>query len=240
MKKYIPNFLTCCNLFSGCLAVVAAFAGCYGLAMLYVVLSAVFDFFDGMAARALDVHSPIGKDLDSLADDVSFGLAPASVVFTWLQGVSLAALPVWLGRVVPYAAFLLAVFAALRLAKFNIDTRQKSTFIGLPVPANALFWASLALNREVFFSVFPPLWEAGLVLALVVAFSCLMVSEIPMFSLKFKNFSWHGNEVPYCFLLGCLVLLLLMGTGGVAFSIVWYLLLSVATAGRVRKKLQVG
>lgn len=235
MKKYIPNFLTCCNLFSGCLAAVAAFGGDYDGVLFYVVLSAVFDFFDGMAARALNVHSPIGKDLDSLADDVSFGLAPAVAVFTLMRSC-LPDVSVGWGRILPYAAFLLAVFAALRLAKFNIDTRQKSSFIGLPVPANALFWASLLQSGFFVHGFFSPLWAMGVLLLLIVAFSYLMVSEIPMFSLKFKSLSWHDNAVPYSFLIGCVLILLGMGLSGLALCIVWYLLLSFGLAWRgVRK-----
>ncbi|MGI6218643.1 MAG: CDP-diacylglycerol--serine O-phosphatidyltransferase [Bacteroidaceae bacterium] len=238
MKKYIPNFLTCCNLAAGCVAAVMAFRGDYPAVLLCIVLSAVFDFFDGMAARMLNVHSPIGKDLDSLADDVSFGFAPAALVFSWLHGFDYSSWPQWLADVVPFAAFLLAVFSALRLAKFNIDTRQRSSFIGLAVPANALFWAALVVSYRDAFLCLPSPWGATAVLLLVVVFSVLMVSEIPMFSLKFKNLSWHDNAVPYSFLLGCVLLLLLMGTGGVAFSIVWYVLLSVATSGRMAKKEQ--
>lgn len=227
MKKYIPNFLTCCNLASGCVAAVLALVGNYDGALLGIVLSAVFDFLDGTAARLLDAHSPIGKDLDSLADDVSFGFAPAAVVFSWLQELQ--------GGLLPYVAFLLAVFSALRLAKFNIDTRQKSSFIGLPVPANALFWAALAADGRALFGGLPAGCEAGVVVALVVAFSYLMVSELPMFSLKFKSLAWRDNAVPYVFLLGCAVLVGCFGVCGAAFSIVWYIVLSAALACRNRR-----
>ena len=139
MKRHIPNTLTCLNLFSGCLAVVMAFDGQFTLAFAFILLSAVFDFFDGLAARALDAHSPIGKDLDSLADDVSFGVAPASMLFNLLQQMAVA--QSWGGAraLLPYVAFLIAIFSALRLAKFNNDSRQTTSFIGLPVPANALY-----------------------------------------------------------------------------------------------------
>ena len=144
IKKHIPNTITCCNLFSGCVACVMAFRCNFELAMAFIVLGAVFDFFDGMVARLLHVSSPMGVQIDSLADDITFGIAPATIVFSYMQNRLLY--PAYLEDIVwllPYAAFLIAVFSAYRLAKFNIDTRQTNTFIGLPTPANALFWSSL-------------------------------------------------------------------------------------------------
>ena len=144
IKKHIPNTITCCNLFSGCIACVMAFRCNFELAMAFIVLGAVFDFFDGMVARLLRVSSPLGVQMDSLADDITFGIAPATIVFSFMQNKLLY--PAYLADIVwllPYFAFLIAVFSAYRLAKFNIDTRQTNTFIGLPTPANALFWSSL-------------------------------------------------------------------------------------------------
>ena len=142
----IPNTLTCLNLFSGCVAAVMAFQLKYELALLFIIIGAVFDFFDGLAARALHAYSNIGKDLDSLADDISFGLAPAVVVFSLLQEMPYPPYLQSIEPYFPYVAFLIAVFSGLRLAKFNNDTRQTTSFIGLPVPANALFWASLVVG----------------------------------------------------------------------------------------------
>ncbi len=150
IKNNIPNTVTCLNLFSGCIACVMAFEARYDLALLFIVLSAVFDFFDGMLARILNAHSIIGKDLDSLADDVSFGVAPSLIVFSLFKEMYYPANMEFLAPYLPYAAFLISVFSALRLAKFNNDTRQTSSFVGLPVPANALFWGSFVVGAHDF------------------------------------------------------------------------------------------
>lgn len=225
--RHIPNAITCLNLFSGCIACVVAFNGHYMLALGFIVLSAVFDFFDGMAARLLHVTSPLGKQLDSLADDISFGLAPALIVFSLFHEVHYPAFLIGLKGVIPYLAFLIAVFSALRLAKFNIDVRQTNSFIGLPVPANALFWASLVAGSHPL--LVSPYFNAIYLFVLVVIFSLLLVSEIPMFSLKFKNFSWKDNKIQYIFLLICILLLVFLRISGLAACIVLYILLSVLT-----------
>lgn len=231
ITRHIPNALTCLNLFSGCIAGVMAFESRYELALLFIIISAVFDFFDGLAARALDAHSPIGKDLDSLADDVSFGLAPSLIVFSLFKEMPYPAYMEGTATWLPYSAFLISVFSALRLAKFNNDTRQTTSFIGLPVPANALFWASLVAGYH-------PILTGGSVhplclLALVCLFSWLLVSEIPMFSLKFKNLLWKDNKVSFLFLLFCVIFLITLQIRGFATCIVWYILLSWFTG---RKK----
>ncbi|MCI5579903.1 MAG: CDP-diacylglycerol--serine O-phosphatidyltransferase [Phocaeicola plebeius] len=226
ITRNIPNLLTSCNLFSGCVAAVMAFQFHYRTALLFIVIGAVFDFFDGMSARLLKVSSPIGKELDSLADDITFGLAPAAIVFSlfhevqcpgFLQGAA------WL----PYSAFLIAVFSGLRLAKFNIDTRQTSSFIGMPTPANALFWGSLVVGQHDF--LVSPSFNALYLLLLVVVMSWLLVAEIPMFSLKFKDLSWSHNRVSYLFLLVCFPLLIVFRLSGLAAVIVWYIVLSLLT-----------
>ena len=148
IKNNIPNTVTCLNLFSGCIACVMAFEAKYELALLFIVLSSIFDFFDGLLARALNAHSIIGKDLDSLADDVSFGVAPSLIVFSLFKEMYYPATMEFIAPYLPYAAFLISVFSALRLAKFNNDTRQTSSFVGLPVPANALFWGSLVAGAH--------------------------------------------------------------------------------------------
>lgn len=141
VKKHIPNSITCLNLISGCIATYWAFQGDAQLALLFIVIGAVFDFFDGMVARLLHVSSPIGKELDSLADDITFGFAPSAIVFNFL-----VPLTTHLSPIIPYLAFIMAAFSALRLAKFNLDERQALGFIGLPTPANALFWGSLLVG----------------------------------------------------------------------------------------------
>ena len=144
MKKHIPNTITCCNLICGCIATGFALKGDFSMAMTFIVMGAVFDFFDGFMARLLHVSSAIGKELDSLADCITFGFAPAAIVSALLR---LAPLPVaneTFAMVFPYVAFVIAAFSAIRLAKFNLDERQSTTFYGLPTPANALFWSALA------------------------------------------------------------------------------------------------
>ncbi|MBQ4622647.1 MAG: CDP-diacylglycerol--serine O-phosphatidyltransferase [Bacteroidaceae bacterium] len=227
ITRHIPNTVTCCNLLSGCVAIVMAHQGCYQAALGFIVLGAIFDFFDGLLARALKAYSPLGKELDSLADDVTFGVAPAMMVFSLMHEV---ALPAWLASVaglLPYAAFLIAAFSALRLAKFNIDTRQTTSFIGLPTPANALFWGSLIVGAHDFL-VADTLAFLYLII-LVLLTSWLLVAEIPMFSLKFKNLSWRDNKVQFIFLLGCIPLVLFLQLAGLAAVIIWYALLSLLT-----------
>ena len=239
IKKHIPNAITCCNLFSGCVACVMAFKGVFGLAMAFIVLGAVFDFFDGMVARLLKVSSPLGVQMDSLADDITFGLAPATVIFSFMRGLEY---PSWVGDfavVLPYFAFLIAVFSAYRLAKFNIDTRQTNTFIGLPTPANALFWSSLIVGGKEWLLGYEYAWAVLVVLILL--FSYFLISEVPMFSLKFKNMSWRCNATRYIFLLvslPLLVSLLILGYGKLApmAIITWYLLYSIVIFVKNRSK----
>ena len=226
MKKHIPNTITCCNLVSGCIATYYAFQSNYLMALLFIIIGAVFDFFDGMTARLLHVSSPIGKELDSLADDITFGFAPSAIVFSFLNSFHIH-LPF-----VPFLAFLIAAFSALRLAKFNLDERQALGFIGLPTPANALFWGALIANlnfhRWLEPYMIPNFWLY--VILVLIPISCyLLVSEIPMFALKFKTWGWKGNEVKYIFLLTCIPLLYLLGTLGIAAIIAWYVVLSVIT-----------
>ncbi len=224
IKKHIPNTITCLNLISGCIATYWAFRGDYQSALLFIVIGAVFDFFDGMSARLLHVSSPIGKELDSLADDITFGFAPAAMVFSLLSSFHIHL------TFVPFLAFVIAAFSALRLAKFNLDERQALGFIGLPTPANALFWGALvtSLNFQTWFEPYqlPDFW-LYIILALIPVSCYLLVSEIPMFALKFKTWGWRGNEVKYGFLITCIPLLLLLGTIGLSAVIAWYVVLSV-------------
>lgn len=219
IRKHIPNAITCLNLLSGSLSVVYTLhEGEMQIAALLIVLAAVFDFFDGLVARALGVLSPIGKDLDSLADVISFGLAPAVLVLNMLllQGYSLAEASPML---------LVAAFAALRLAKFNNDTRQTTSFIGLPVPASALLWigvysivpdAILLLGKDV------PL----IALYLLVGLMCYLgVSELPMFSFKLKGLK--GARYQLALIVVAIVCISIFGLFGCALTIVAYILLSV-------------
>lgn len=230
MRRHIPNMITCCNLLSGCVAAVFAFQGVYTVAFACIIMGAVFDFFDGLTARALKVSSPIGKELDSLADVITFGLAPATMAYSWLCECASAHLDMLVASAMPFAAFLLVAFSALRLAKFNVDERQTSSFIGLPTPANALFWGGLVIGSHDVVVAQPYGWV--LVLVLIVLFSWLLVAEIPMFSLKFKNLSWKSNRIAYTFLLVSLVLLVVLGWGGLSAVIGWYIILSLLTQKR--------
>ena len=224
MKKHIPNTITCLNLISGCIATYYAFQADYSMALLFIVIGAVFDFFDGMSARLLHVSSPIGKELDSLADCITFGFAPSAIVFSFLN----SQLSIVNFQFMPYLAFIMAAFSALRLAKFNLDERQAMGFIGLPTPANALFWGSLIVGLGDEIATLP--YAPWIVIAMVFITSWLLVSEIPMFALKFKTWGWKGNEVKYIFLLTCIPLLLLLGVSGLAAIIAWYVTLSAINA----------
>jgi CDP-diacylglycerol--serine O-phosphatidyltransferase len=221
IKKHIPNTITCCNLISGCIATYWAFCGNYEMALLFIIIGAVFDFFDGMSARLLGVSSPIGKELDSLADDITFGFAPSAIIFSYLCTFHIHLL------FVPFLAFVMAAFSALRLAKFNLDERQALGFIGLPTPANALFWGALIVGAGDWISTLP---YAPYLILLGSFISCyLLIAEIPMFALKFKHWGWKGNEIKYIFILSCVPLLLLLGVSGIAIIIAWYILLSIIT-----------
>ncbi|MBQ8364465.1 MAG: CDP-diacylglycerol--serine O-phosphatidyltransferase [Bacteroidaceae bacterium] len=231
IKKHIPNTITCCNLFSGCVACVMALEGDFLAALFFIVLGAIFDFFDGMVARLLKVSSPLGVQMDSLADDVTFGLAPAAVVFSFMKNLPLPAFMLPVADIFPYYAFLIAVFSAVRLAKFNIDTRQKSTFIGLPTPANALFWVSLVAGFGDWITELNAGWL--LMMGLITIFAYLLVAEIPMFSLKFKSLRWRSNKVRYIFLI-CSIPMLMLGIAAAVAIIAWYLILSVAVYARKR------
>ncbi len=227
MKKHIPNSITCCNLVSGSIATFYAFAGNAEMALIWIVVGAVFDFFDGMTARLLGVSSPIGKELDSLADVITFGLAPSTIVFAELSVIDYPAFLEPLRPWLPFAAFIMAAFSALRLAKFNLDERQTTSFIGLPTPANALFWASLIVGSRELIEGNPYMVFA---LLMLLAVSCwLLVSEVPMFALKFKHWGWAGNQTRYIFIATSALLIAIFGITGIAIVILWYVVLSLYT-----------
>ena len=222
IRKHIPNTITCLSLLSGCVASVMALHGNLLSALIWIIIAAVFDFCDGFAARLLKAYSPMGKELDSLSDMVSFGFAPGMVVY-WLVG----ALPFGsLNTYIPYLAFVIPTFSGLRLAKFNIDERQTTSFIGLPVPAHALFWASVG------YSVLPVVHaNEGLfvLVTVILAFitSLLLVSEIPMFSLKVKSLAWKGNELRYILIACAIIFVALWGFLGISGTILLYIVLSI-------------
>ncbi len=214
--KHIPNTITCMNLLSGCTASVLAMEGYLSYAAILILLSALFDFCDGLAARALKAYSPMGKELDSLSDLISFGFAPGLIAMAFMKQAVLGDITssivinnlsitqmLWL-----LSAFLIPIFSALRLAKFNVDTRQTSSFIGVPTPANAMFWASLPLVLT--YGDYPIIAEwiqqPILLLIFIVLTSLLLVVELPMFALKIKSLAWQGNQIRYLFLITLIVL----------------------------------
>lgn len=227
IKRHIPNTVTCCNLLSGCIASVMAFQAKYEAAILFIILGAVFDFFDGMLARLFKVSGPLGKELDSLADDITFGFAPAVIVFSLFKEVHYPDFMQSATNIFPYTAFIISAFSALRLGKFNIDTRQTTSFIGLPTPANALFWGSLVVGGYDF--LISDSFNAIYLFCLVILMSLLLVAEIPMFSLKFKNLTWKDNQTSYIFIIVCIPLLAVLGISGFSAIILWYILLSLVT-----------
>lgn len=229
--RHIPNTITCCNLLSGCLSIVYLVGGNFFMAGIMIVVAAVFDFFDGFAARLLNAKSPIGAELDSLCDVVSFGVAPSFIVLRLLRFFD--EITIYGHHYAAYSAFLLAVFAAVRLAKFNIDTRQTTSFIGLPTPAMAIFVATLSIaltfatkSSWFYAAVFNPWFMLGV----VAVFSFLMVSEIPFPSLKLKNLWFKGNEALYIILVLSMLAVNLLGLFGLPFVILIYIVVSLVNS----------
>lgn len=223
--KQIPNSITAANLVMGCLAILSALDHNLVQASYFIGLAAIFDFFDGFAARLLKVHSEIGKQLDSLADVVSFGVAPGMIFYMHSTYVNN---DIGANAYLSYLAFLIPVFSAFRLAKFNLDTRQTDSFIGLPTPANALFICSIPLVFEQgpefandFFS--NPLF----IYSFPFLSSWLLMAELPLFALKFKSFKWQGNEIRWLFLGLSACNLFLFQYFGISLSILLYLTLSI-------------
>lgn len=255
MKKHIPNTITLCNLLCGCIAVKLAFSCHFTYALVFILMGAVFDFFDGFSARKLGVSSPIGVELDSLADLITFGFAPTAMVYALSSAMlnlhahtpMADALGNWIYSV-NYIAFLVVAFSALRLANFNVDTRQTTSFIGLPTPANALLLASItitlshhanwlqAISQDYAFVIGPLLLAAVSIVC-----SVMLVSEMPLFALKFKNFGWTDNSVRYIFIITSALLLIIMALqshtraiAGIGAVIVWYIILSLLTARKTK------
>ena len=257
LKRNIPNVFTCLNLFCGCIAIVFAFQGNLVWTAYMVGIAAVMDFLDGFVARLLNVNSEIGKQLDSMADMVSFGVVPGVVMFKLLE-LSLSKhilveleyfspqgngymdhqddIPYSWIALVPYLGFLLTVFSGIRLAKFNIDTRQSDSFIGVPTPANAILICSIGLIIPTGFICFPdPIVSAIQDMFLNLYFLCglslimsyLLISELPLFALKFKNFGWSDNKVRYIFLILSLAMLIIFWHVGIPFIIVLYIVISM-------------
>jgi len=217
MKKHIPNFITCLNLFSGCIGVALAIGGQLVPAAYCVVASGIFDFLDGLVARALRVKSPIGKELDSLADVVSFGLVPGAVLYQ-LLGMTFPA-----NDYLPYLGFVVTVFSALRLAKFNIDERQSTDFIGLNTPMNAFYVVSLPFVAETYGAI---VYHPAFLVGSIVVTSLLLVSDIRLFSMKLDALSWQENKWKFIFIILSAVLVALLKFAAVPAVLVLYFLFS--------------
>lgn len=220
----VPNIITLCNLLCGCFSIVASLVvGDYTLALIFILASAVCDFFDGFTARLLKQYSDIGVQLDSLADMVSFGVAPSAVMYAFAcQAPTLFVLNDVVAHIIVYVPFIMAAFSALRLAKFNIDETQHETFEGLPTPANALFCASFVYAAISSGKAVEVEWIA----LISVVMAALLVSPIRMFSFKLKSFGWQQNKSLYIFLVLSLVALLTLGVYSVPVIIVLYIVIS--------------
>lgn len=231
----IPNAITCCNLLSGCIACIATFkadtadvaCGLSGLQLAWIMIgiAAVLDFCDGLAARLLGAYSPLGKELDSLADLVSFGLAPGLMMFNLL---SLMSVPAWL----PWLSLCLPVFGALRLARFNVDDSQSTSFVGMPIPGNAIFWIGYSswlagTHSPVAADGTMASWLLWLTAVMLPAIALVMVCGLRMFSLKFRNMKPGVNAMRYIIIAAAIVFVSLVGLPGLALTIMLYVLLSV-------------
>ena len=238
LTKYLPDTITCLNLISGSVAIIFAFRDDFDMALAMIVLAAVFDFLDGLAARLFHAYSDMGKELDSLADTVSFGLAPSLILYNWLAGFTSGIHPY-----VCYIPLLIAAFSALRLAKFNLDTRQSESFLGLPVPASALFAASLATFAGHYEHIANTLLANNWVIPAVSLILCaLLVSELPMFSMKLKTLKWKDNAQRFTFLCiiipaAVILLVLKIHWTGIVFTVFAFYILWNAAAALLRKLL---
>ncbi len=232
VRRHIPNAVTCLNLLSGCVAIVLALQGEVVIAAILVGPAAFFDFCDGMVARILKAPSEIGKQLDSLADMVSFGVLPGVIMLKLLErSINDNNLEYTYPDSVPFlafAGFIITVFSALRLAKFNVDTRQTTSFIGLPTPACTLLVASLPLIVEYDqFGLASVILQPFTLLALSVVLAGLLVAELPLFALKFKSLRWNDNKIRFIFVICAVVLALVLQVAAVPLIILLYILLSI-------------
>ncbi|AWW32323.1 CDP-diacylglycerol--serine O-phosphatidyltransferase [Echinicola strongylocentroti] len=220
IKKNIPNAITCMNLASGMAGIYYVLEGNLYAATYFTLAAAMFDFLDGMVARLLKVHSEIGKQLDSLADMVTFGVLPSFVLFQLMK----VPFP---DSYLPFCAFLIGIQSAMRLAKFNIDTRQSDRFIGVPTPANALLVCTLPFLADRFSWADSMIQNGIFLLAMTLVLAMLLTAELPLIALKFKNFGWADNIFRYLVIAIAVVSILGLGLAGVPFVIVGYILLSI-------------
>lgn len=234
IKKHIPNLITLLNLFCGCIAVVFISKDNFLMAFYFVCLGIFLDFFDGFFARLFKVSSPLGLQLDSLADMVTSGVVPGYVMFSLLQ---MSQNPSSSYFIVPYLGFIITLGSCYRLANFNIDTRQTDSFIGLPTPANALFILSLplVLKYSDSLAVFEVLSNQWVLLAITLFSAYILNAEIPLFSLKIKDFTFKKNALQLVFLLLSVLLLIFLHYLGIPLVIILYVLLSVVNNKFLKK-----
>lgn len=237
MRKHIPNLITSLNVISGTFALFLAMYGQLLWAATFIIFAMVFDFFDGMTARLLHVKSDMGKELDSLADVVSFGVAPALLAHFLILG----ALPeddlswTWVDKVFLFVPVIIPAFSAYRLAKFNLDVRQTVSFIGMPTPANALFWVSLVFGATYTPVLYGYLFgHAWVLVVCAVILSVLLISELPMFSLKISGFGWQVNKIRYIYFIVLILSGIFIGRAALLFVIPFYILFSVIEAAMKR------
>ena len=223
MKKHIPNALTSANLLCGMIGIVYVLGGEINFGAYFIFLAALFDFLDGFVARMLKVSSDIGKQLDSLADLVTFGVLPSFILFKMVESNT----EIW---ILPFLVLIVAVFSAVRLAKFNIDERQSDRFIGVPTPANALLISTLPFlsERSKFFEL--QLSNPYMLIALAFLMSYLLVAELPLIAFKFKDFSFNKNIFRYLVIANSLIFLIVLGIAGIPFAIISYIALSIVEA----------
>ncbi len=230
LTKQIPNAITCLNLLCGCLALLSVFVGMAHHACLYILAGLIFDFLDGYVARLLNAHSPIGKQLDSLADMITFGVVPGFILFHLFLKSNFFILVdnLLLFNLLKYTFFANTLCAALRLAKFNTDTRQTDSFLGLPTPANTIFIASLPLILlHDQFGLRPYILNPMILIGICILFSMLMISEIPLFSLKFKNFKWRDNKPQFILIALSIAMLVALKFAAIPLIIIFYIILSL-------------
>lgn len=251
MKMFnVPNLITAGNLLCGIFAIILAFGGRIDIAPYFIFAAAILDFFDGFAARLLKQHSELGKQLDSLADVISFGLAPGLIMFQLLIYTnpdyiiySGDVMRKWISDLsdlntksfFPLIALLIPVLSMFRLAKFNIDTRQSDSFIGLPTPANTIFFMTFPLvmtskdssTIEWQINLIEFLLQPWVMIPIILVMCYLLIAELPLFALKFKSFCWKGNEIRFIFLITCGILIFTLGWWSLAIIILLYLILSI-------------
>jgi len=220
LRPYVPNTITLLNLFSGCIALHFAFQQNYLFAFYFVALGIFLDFFDGFFARMFHVSGPLGVQLDSLADMVTFGALSAFIVFSMLQEI-------YPESYLPFLAFFIATQSAIRLAKFNIDTRQSDRFIGVPTPANGLLISTLPFMAEEFEWAGNFIYNGPFLIGFTLVFALLLTADLPLIALKFKKFTFKDNKYRYLTLIISLICFLTMGIAGIPAAIISYVLLSI-------------